>query len=228
MTRRAASSSPAAATSATASPRRLEKSNQVKLIERDARRARKVSELLENAIVLHGDAADEELLIEENIDSTDVFAAVTNSEEANILSAMLAKRLGAHKVMALINKPSYTELVESGSIDIAISPQTITIGSLLAYVRRGDVVRVHALRRGAAEALEAVVHGDERSSRVVGTHGGRDPAAGRGLDRRGGARRGGDHGAPRHARARRRPRDPVPRRPPPPGSGRAPVPAVTR
>ena len=146
----------------------LEKSNQVKLIERDAKRARKVSELLEHAIVLHGDAADEELLIEENIDSTDVFAAVTNSEEANILSAMLAKRLGAHKAMALINKPSYTELVESGSIDIAISPQTITIGSLLAYVRRGDVVRVHALRRGAAEALEAVVHGDERSSRIVG------------------------------------------------------------
>jgi trk system potassium uptake protein TrkA len=146
----------------------LEKTNQVKLIERDARRARKISELLEQAIVLHGDAADEELLIEENIDSSDVFAAVTNSEEANILSAMLAKRLGAHKVMALINKPSYTELVESSSIDIAISPQTITIGSLLAYVRRGDVVRVHALRRGAAEALEAIVHGDERSSRVVG------------------------------------------------------------
>jgi trk system potassium uptake protein TrkA len=146
----------------------LEKSNQVKLIERDARRARRVSELLENAIVLHGDAADEELLIEENIDSTDIFAAVTNSEEANILSAMLAKRLGAHKVMALINRPSYTGLVESSSIDIAISPQTITIGSLLAFVRRGDVVRVHALRRGASEALEAVVNGDERSSRVAG------------------------------------------------------------
>ena len=148
--------------------KKLEKSNQVKLIERDAKRARRVSELLENAIVLHGDAADEELMIEENIDSTDVFAAVTNSEEANILSAMLAKRLGAHKVMALINRPSYTELVESSSIDIAISPQTITIGSLLAFVRRGDVVRVHALRRGASEALEAVVNGDERSSRVAG------------------------------------------------------------
>jgi trk system potassium uptake protein TrkA len=146
----------------------LEPHNQVKLIERDARRARRVSELLERAIVLHGDAADEELLIEENIDSVDVFAAVTNSEEANILSAMLAKRLGARKVMALINRPSYTELVESSTIDVAISPQTITIGSLLAHVRRGDVVRVHALRRGAAEALEAIVHGDERSSRVVG------------------------------------------------------------
>jgi trk system potassium uptake protein TrkA len=147
--------------------RALEKTNQVKLIERDVKRARKASELLENAIVLNGDAADEELLIEENIDSADVFAALTNSEEANILSAMLAKRLGAHKVMALINKPSYADLIESGSIDIAISPQTITIGSLLAYVRRGDVVRVHSLRRGAAEALEAVVHGDESTSRVV-------------------------------------------------------------
>ncbi len=146
----------------------LEKSSQVKLIERDARRARRVSELLEHAIVLNGDAADEELLVEENIDSADVFAALTNSEEANILSAMLAKRLGAAKVMALINKPSYAELMESGTIDVAISPQTVTIGSLLAHVRRRDVVRVHSLRRGAAEALEAVVHGNERSSRVVG------------------------------------------------------------
>ncbi len=168
MIRCGASSSPAAATSVFAWRKTLEKANQVKLIERDARRARRIAELLENAIVLHGDAADEELLIEENIDSTDVFAALTNSEEANILSAMLAKRLGATKVMALINKPSYAELMESSSIDIAISPQTITIGSLLAHVRRGDVVRVHALKRGSAEALEAIVHGDDRSSRVVG------------------------------------------------------------
>ena len=145
----------------------LEKDNQVKLIERDLQVARRVSEQLDNAIVLNGDATDEALLLEENIDSCDVFAALTNSEEANILSAMQAKRLGARKVMALINKPSYAELMESGSIDIAISPQTITIGSLLAHVRRGDVVRVHSLRRGAAEALEAIVHGDERSSRVV-------------------------------------------------------------
>ena len=146
----------------------LEGKNQVKLIERDQRRARRVSEQLNRTIVLHGDAADEELLLEENIDSTDVFAALTNSEEANILSAMLAKRLGAHKVMALINKPSYAELIESGSIDVAISPQTVTIGSLLAHVRRGDVVRVHSLRRGAAEALGVVVHGDADSSRVIG------------------------------------------------------------
>ena len=146
----------------------LEDKNQVKLIERDSKRARRVSELLNRTTVLHGDAADEELMLEENIDSADVFAALTNSEEANILSAMLAKRRGAHKVMALINKPSYAELIESGSIDIAISPQTVTIGSLLAHVRRGDVVRVHSLRRGAAEAIEVIVHGDADSSKVVG------------------------------------------------------------
>jgi trk system potassium uptake protein TrkA len=148
--------------------RELEDHNQVKLIERDQKRARRVSEQLKSTTVLHGDAADEELLIEENIDSADVFAALTNSEEANILSSMLAKRLGAHKVMALINKPSYAELIESGAIDIAISPQTVTIGSLLAHVRHGDVVRVHSLRRGAAEALEVVVHGDADNSRVIG------------------------------------------------------------
>ena len=145
------------------------------MIERDPKRARRISEQLLNTIVLNGDAADEELLIEENIDSCDVFAALTNSEEANILSAMLAKRLGARKVMALINKPSYADLMESGSIDIAISPQTITIGSLLAHVRRGDVVRVHSLRRGAAEALEAVVHGTDKTSRVIGRRVGEIP-----------------------------------------------------
>ncbi len=146
----------------------LERSAQVKLIEHDPERARRASEQLENTIVLAGDAADEELLIEENIDSTDVFAAITNSEEANILSAMLAKRLGATRVVALVNRPSYADLIESGSIDVAIVPQNITIGSLLAHVRRGDVVRVHSLRHGAAEAIEAVARGEQHNSRVVG------------------------------------------------------------
>jgi trk system potassium uptake protein TrkA len=146
----------------------LEDHNQVKLIERDLAAARRAAERLKRALVLTGDAADEELLLEENIDDADVFVSLTNAEEANILSAMLAKRLGAHRVMALINKPSYAELIEGGAIDVAISPQTITIGALLEHVRRGDVVRVHSLRRGAAEALEAVVHGDSRSSPIVG------------------------------------------------------------
>jgi trk system potassium uptake protein TrkA len=146
----------------------LEQTNQVKIIERDAKRARAISEELNKAIVLVGDAADEELLLEENIDTVDVFCALTNSEEANILSSMLARRLGAHKVMALINRASYVELVESSDIDIAISPQQVTIGSLLAHVRRGDVAKVHSLRRGAAEAIEAIAHGDPEQSQVVG------------------------------------------------------------
>ena len=146
----------------------LEKTNQVKIIERSKERAKQLSELLGSSIVLHGDAADEGLMLEENIDNSDIFVAVTNAEEANILSSMLAKRLGCKKVMALINRPSYAELVESGNIDIAISPQQVTIGSLLAHVRQGDVVKVHALRRGRAEAIEAVVHGEPGKSRVVG------------------------------------------------------------
>jgi trk system potassium uptake protein TrkA len=146
----------------------LEKDYRVKLIEQDKERARQTSEKLDNTIVLHGDTADENLLLEENIENTDVFCAVTNDDEANILSAMLAKRLGARKVMALINRGAYVDLVQSSLIDIAISPEHATIGSLLAHVRRGDVAVVHSLRRGAAEAIEAVAHGDKRSSKVVG------------------------------------------------------------
>jgi trk system potassium uptake protein TrkA len=145
----------------------LDDENQVKVIERESKRARQISETLRNAIVLVGDAADEELLVEENIDSVDVFCALTNSEEANILSAMLAKRLGARRVMALISRPAYADLTQKGSIDVAISPQTVTIGSLLAYVRRGDVVQVHSLRRGSAEAMETIAHG-MRGGKVVG------------------------------------------------------------
>lgn len=148
--------------------RRLEKNYRVKLIEAKGERARYLAESLENTIVLHGDAADRELLTEENIEDMDVFCALTNDDEANILSAMLAKRMGATKVMSLINRPAYVDLVESGIIDVAISPQQVTIGSLLAHVRRGDVVAVHSLRRGAAEAIEAIAHGDRHTSRVVG------------------------------------------------------------
>ncbi|MGI9332997.1 MAG: Trk system potassium transporter TrkA [Gammaproteobacteria bacterium] len=148
--------------------RALESRYRVKIIEYERAAAEALSEQLDEAIVLAGDAADEDLLREENIDNTDVYCAVTNDDQVNILSAMLAKRLGARKVMALINRGAYVDLVQSGIIDIAISPQQATISSLLAHVRRGDVVAVHSLRRGAAEAIEAVAHGDQRTSKVVG------------------------------------------------------------
>ena len=140
----------------------------VKLIEKSTPRARQVSELLNRAVVLQGDAADEELMLQENIEHTDVFCALTNDDEANILSAMLAKRLGARSVMAIINRPAYVDLIESSVLDIAISPRTATVGTLLTHIRRGDVVAAHSLRRGAAEAIEAIAHGDKSSSKVVG------------------------------------------------------------
>ncbi|MBM24091.1 MAG: Trk system potassium transporter TrkA [Gammaproteobacteria bacterium] len=146
---------------------KLETTNQVKVIERSKTQAKKIAELLEDSIVLVGDAADDNLLLEESIETTDVFVALTNSEEANILSSMLAKKLGCKKAMALINKASYSGLIETGSIDIAISPQQITIGSLLTHVREGDVVKVHSLKRGNAEALEAIAH-KHKGSKVVG------------------------------------------------------------
>jgi trk system potassium uptake protein TrkA len=145
----------------------LEQRYKVILIESDQERAIFASEELKNTIVVQGDTANEDLLLEENIENTDVFCALTNADEANIISSMLAKRLGARKVMALINRAAYVDLVQSNIIDIAISPQQATIGSLLAHVRKGDVAVVHALRRGAAEAIEAIAHGDKNSSRVV-------------------------------------------------------------
>lgn len=146
----------------------IENKFQVKIIERNPERTKFLSESLDKAIVLQGDAADQDMLLEENIENMDVFCALTNDDEANILSSMLAKRLGANKVMSLINRPSYADLVESGTIDVAISPQQVTLGTLLAHVRKGDIVAVHSLRRGAAEAIEAVAHGDEKTSKVVG------------------------------------------------------------
>ena len=147
----------------------LENKYSVKLLERDPERAKQLSCELNKTIVLLGDAADEDLLLEENIDQMDVFCALTNDDEANILSSMLVKRLGARKVMSLINRHAYVDLMESeGTIDVAISPQQITISGLLAHVRRGDVVAVHSLRRGAAEAIEAIAHGDSANSKVVG------------------------------------------------------------
>ncbi|MEX1033978.1 MAG: Trk system potassium transporter TrkA [Cellvibrionaceae bacterium] len=148
--------------------RKLESSYSVRVIEHNPKRCAQLSEQLQRAIVLQGSASDQDLLLEENIEETDVFLAVTDDDEANIMSSMLAKRLGARKVMTLINNPAYVDLVQGGEIDIAISPQLTTIGSLLTHVRRGDMVNVHSLRRGAAEAIEIIAHGDARSSKVVG------------------------------------------------------------
>ncbi|HAC88716.1 MAG TPA: Trk system potassium transporter TrkA [Gammaproteobacteria bacterium] len=149
--------------------RTIEQRYQVKIIESNATRCAYLSEHLAKTIVLHGEASHQELLLDENIEDTDVFLALSDDDEDNIMSSLLAKRLGAKKVMTVINNAAYVDLVQGGDIDIAISPQQATIGSVLTHVRRGDIVNVHSLRRGAAEAMEAIVHGDQASSKLVGS-----------------------------------------------------------
>jgi trk system potassium uptake protein TrkA len=141
---------------------------EVKIIEHNKAGAEQLAAELDRTLVLVGDATDEELLDAEHIGDMDVYCALTNDDETNIMSALLAKRGGARKVIALINRSSYVNLLQAGQIDIAISPAQSTIGALLAHVRRGDCVAAHSLRRGAAEALELIAHGDMRSSRVIG------------------------------------------------------------
>lgn len=150
----------------------LENDYGVKIIETQKMRAEFIAGSLKSALVLLGDATDEELLEKEGIEEMDLFLALTNDDEDNIMAASQAKRLGARRVVALINRRAYADLVQGGPIDIAISPAQISIGSLLAHVRRGHVAQVHSLRRGAAEALEIVVHGDEKSSKVIGRRAG--------------------------------------------------------
>ncbi|MBI5626578.1 MAG: Trk system potassium transporter TrkA [Nitrosomonadales bacterium] len=146
----------------------LERDYQVKLIEYNKKSCEILAGELAKTLVLHGDGTDEKLMQQEHVDEVDVFCALTNDDENNIMSSLLAKQGGAHKVIALINRSAYVGLVQGGKIDIALSPAHVTIGSLLAFVRQGDVAAVHSLRRGAAEALELVVHGDRQSSSVVG------------------------------------------------------------
>jgi trk system potassium uptake protein TrkA len=146
----------------------IEKKYAVKLIELNQQRAKVLADRLDNTVVIQGNATDRELLLEENIEQCDAFCALTNDDEVNIMSSLMAKRLGVRQVITLITKPAYVDLVQGGEIDVAISPQQATTSSVLSHVRKADVARVHSLRRGAAEAMEAIAHGDASSSNVVG------------------------------------------------------------
>jgi len=148
--------------------RMLESIYDVKIIDHNDKRVHALVEQLNDAVVLHGDASDQELLKDESIEYIDVFCAVTNDDEANILSCMQAKKLGAKQTVAIINRSTYIDLIQGGAIDVAISPQHITIGSILTHMRHADMANVYSLRGGEAEAIEIIVHGDEKTSKVVG------------------------------------------------------------
>ncbi|OOF58038.1 Trk system potassium transporter TrkA [Rodentibacter myodis] len=148
--------------------KQLEHTYSVKLIERNMERAQILAEKLSKTLVFHGDASDQNLLFEEHIENIDVFLSLSSDDEANIMSALLAKRLGAKKAMVLIQRMAYINLIQGGTIDIAVSPQQATISALLGYVRRGDVKNVASLKHGIAEAIEIVAHGDVNTSNIVG------------------------------------------------------------
>ena len=145
----------------------LENDHQVKIIEKDPRRAKKIANELHKTVVLRGDCADETLLLDESIDSTDLFCAITDNDGVNIISAALAKSLGARKTICLLNHISYTKLLPSTGIDVAVLPNQETLGSILKHVRKGDVAQVSSLCGGTAEAIEAIAHANDTHS-VVG------------------------------------------------------------
>lgn len=148
--------------------KQLEAQCSVKLVEQDMKKASGLSEKLTKTLVFSADASDQAFLLEEQIDNIDVFLSLTSDDESNIMSALLAKRLGAKKALVLIQRMAYINLIQGGTIDIAVSPQQATISALLSHVRKGDVRNVASLRHGAAEALEIVVHGDINNSNVIG------------------------------------------------------------
>ncbi|MFH2009711.1 MAG: Trk system potassium transporter TrkA [bacterium] len=126
----------------------------VKLLEPDQARCRQAAEALPNTIVILGSITDQELLRSEGIDSTDMFVAVSSEEELNILAALLAKRLGASKVVTVSNRLDYRELIATIGVDALISPRTAAVGSIMHYIRRGRVLRVTSFGVGGAEAIE--------------------------------------------------------------------------
>lgn len=146
----------------------LEENYSVKMIERDPKKAEMLSEKLAKTLVLCGDASDQELMFEEHIENIDLFLALTSDDEANIMSALLAKRLGAEKAIVLVQRMSYLHLIQGGNIDIAISPQQATISALSGHVRRGDIVKVASIKQGLSECIEGIAHGDMESSKLVG------------------------------------------------------------
>lgn len=147
---------------------KLENEYRIKIIDHNARSTTILASSLQKSMVLEGDIADKNLLLNENIEFTDVFCAVTNDDEDNIMSCLQAKQLGARYAMALVNRDAYVDLIDESSIDYAISPQLITIGSILTKLRRGNMIKVQRLPHDEVEAIELILYGDAQTSHVIG------------------------------------------------------------
>ena len=127
----------------------------LKIIEVDRKRAELVAQTLEETTVIHGNALDTDILEETNVAQAEALIAVSNDDEVNILSSLLAKRFGCKRVVTLINKTSYAPLIGTLGIDTVVSPRVITVSTILQHVRRGRIRSVHTLSEGFGELIEA-------------------------------------------------------------------------
>ncbi|WP_395446792.1 Trk system potassium transporter TrkA [Aminobacter sp. UC22_36] len=127
----------------------------IKIIEANRERAVKVADELRRTVVLNGSALDQKLLMEADIQDADLMVALTNNDQVNILSSVMAKRLGCKGNLALINNPAYHDLTKPLGIDAHVNPSAVTISRVLQHVRRGRIRQVHSIQRGAAEIIEA-------------------------------------------------------------------------
>ncbi len=134
-----------------------EQNVRVKIIENRRERAVTIAESLQRTVVLHGDALSEDLLREADVASAETLVAVTNNDQANILTSVLAKQLGCGRSLCLVNGTGYASMVRSFGIDAQVSPRAVTVSRILQYVRRGGIRAVHEVHNSAGEVLEAEV-----------------------------------------------------------------------
>lgn len=127
----------------------------IKIIEKDPKRCKFLSESLGRSLILNGDCADQNLLLEENIEDMDVFVAVTNNEELNIMSSLLARKLGVKKSIVIVNRTDYIPLAHSLGLQAVLSPRLITASTILRYVRKGDILSLTAIAEDRAEIIES-------------------------------------------------------------------------
>jgi trk system potassium uptake protein TrkA len=130
-------------------------SAKIKIIESDRERAVAIADRLKRTVVLHGNALDQEILIEADIQDADTLIALTNDDEVNIIACVMAKRLGSRSSMALINNRSYPAFTDTLGIDATVNPRSVTTSRVLQYVRRGRIRGVHTIENGLAEVIEA-------------------------------------------------------------------------
>ena len=147
----------------------LEEKHNIVVIEIDEDRAIHIANNLNRALVLQGNASDEELLEDERIENVDLFLALTDSDEVNVIVSVLAKKLGVHKTIALIKRDIYSLLAEQrDDVDVIVSPDQITVSDILSYLRKDDMMQVHSIKHGKAEAIEIIINNENSKSKVIG------------------------------------------------------------